>query len=245
MIKKMLVLLLLLLVLASCRSAGTAAGPERSPSRFYVDFGRGVAALERNDFASAIQSLNLAVAAQPGSARALNLRGLAFLMSGKTREARADFERVIVLDPGFAPAYQNLGCALEKEKKPAEAETVLRRGLERFPASAEIHFTLGSVLVSLGRTDEALAVMRRGLELEPDFFAKERQFSTGAGPQDGNGPELFFSYARLFAAMGDAAKTAEYLRWAKKAGFREWQRIAVLADFDPVRADPALQEFLK
>jgi predicted Zn-dependent protease len=131
------------------------------------------------------------------------------------------------------------------EKKLAEAEAVLRQGAERFPATAAMHFDLGSVLVLQGRIDEAMAALRRGVELDPEYLTRERQFATGPGLKEDGDPELSFSYARLFAAAGNAAKTAEFLQRAKKAGFKDWQRIAALNDFDPVRDDPALKEFLK
>ena len=243
--KKALALLLPLLALAACRSGGTAVKPKQDSNRFYIDFGRGVAALERSDYGAAIHSLSLALAEQPGSARTLNLRGVAYLMSGRINEAKADFESAIALDPAYGTAYQNLGGVLAKEMRLDEAEAVLRRALERSPASASAHFSLGSVLIFQGRSEEAMAVMRRGLELDPDYFAAEQRFTTGPGLQDANRPELFFSYARLFAASGDVGKTAEYLRLAKKAGFKDWQRIRTLGDFDPVRADPALEEFIR
>ncbi len=245
MTKKILVLSLVLLVSVACRSAGPAAKPKHDPGRFYADFGRGASALERNDYAAAIHFFSLAIGEKPESAKALNLRGVAYLMSGRVREAKADFERAIKLDAAFGTAYQNLGCALAKEMKLGEAEVVLRQALERSPASASAHFTLGSVLIFQERAEEAMAVMRRGLDLDPDYFSKEKPFSTGPGLQEANSPELFFSYARLFAAMGNAGKTVEFLQRARKAGFRDWERIRTLSDFDPVRADPALEEFLK
>jgi Flp pilus assembly protein TadD len=246
MMKKTCVLLLSLLVLAACRSGGPVLGkPERDSSRFYINLGKGVAALERNEYATAVQFLRLAVAERPGSAKALNLRGIAYLMSGKVHEARVDFEKVITLDPAYGPAYQNLGCTLVKEMKLDEAEAILRRALDRFPASASAYFTLGSILISLNRADEALAVMRRGLELDPAFFSTEKKFMAESDLLGTDRPELLFSYARLFAAAGDVGKAVENLRLAKKAGFKDWQRIRTLSDFDPVRADPALEEFLK
>ncbi len=243
--KREFFLVLSLLLVATCRSGKAPVGPKQDSGRFYVDFGKGVAALERNDFEAAIRSLSLAIAEQPGSAKAQNLRGIAYLMSGKSREARADFEKVIGLDPAYGPAYQNLGCALVKEMKLAEAEAVLRQALDRFPASASSYFTLGSVLVSQNRSDEALAMMRKGLELDPAYFSTAKKYAAGSTLLGADQPELLFSYARLFAATGDAGQTVEYLRQAKKAGFKDWQRIKALSDFDPVRADPALDEFLK
>ena len=245
MIKKVYVLMLSFFVLAACRSGGSIAGPGQDSSRFYVDFGKGVDALERNDYATAIHFFKLAVAEKPDSAKALNLRGVAYLMSGKIHEARADFEKVIGLDPAYGPAYQNLGCTLVKEMKLAEAEAVLRQALDRFPASASAYFTLGSILIFQNRTDEAMAMMRKGLELDPAYFSTEKKYAAESELLGADRPELFFSYARLFAAAGNAEKTVEYLRRAKKAGFTDWRRIRTLSDFDPVRDDPAVKEFLK
>ncbi len=245
MMKKYCILVFLLLLLAACRSGGPVAGPDQGASRYYVNLGKGVDALQRNDYPVAIHFLKLAVAEKPDSAKALNLRGVAYLMDGKIREARADFEKVIRLDPAYEHAYQNLGCCLVGEKKLDEAETALRRALDRFPVSASMYLTLGSVIVLQGRVDEAMAVLRKGMDLDPDYFTREKQFATGPGLQDSNSPELFFSYARLFAATGNAAKTAEFLGKAKAAGFSDWQRLATMSDFDPVRADPLLKEFMK
>lgn len=243
MTKKIAYLTLSMLILAAC--SGSAAKPKSDPNRFFADFGRGVDSLDRKDYATAIHSLSLAIAEQPRSTKALNLRGVAYLMSGKVNEAKADFAMAIQVDPAYGSAYQNLGCALVKERKLVEAEAVLRQALQRSPASASACFTLGSVLVLLGRGEEALAAMRRGLELDPDYLGKEQKFATGSGLQEENSPELFFSYARLFAATGDVGRTVEFLQRAKKAGFRAWERIATLSDFDAVRDDPALKEFLK
>jgi protein O-GlcNAc transferase len=243
--KKSCILVFLLLLLAACRSSGPASRPEQETSRYYVNLGKGVDALQRNDYQEAIHFLKLAIAEKSDSVRALNLRGVAYLMDDKIREARADFEKVIRLDPAFDRAYQNLGCCLAGEKKLAEAETTLRLALDRFPASASMYFTLGSVIVLQGRVDEAMAVLRKGMDLDPDYFTREKQFATGLGLQDTGSPELFLSYARLFAASGNAAKAAEYLGKARAAGFGDWQRLATMSDFDPVRADPLLKEFMK
>ena len=241
--KKPIIVLFALFLQVACRSGGTIPAPPVNPGLYFIHLGRGIAALQEKDFPAALHFLKLAVAERPDSPRALNLRGIALLMRGRAGEAKVDFERVIALDPGYESAYQNLGCCLVRKKEPAEAEIVLRRALERFPRSASLHFTLGSVLVLREKAEEALEVMRRGMDLDPAYFSREKRFETESDLQ-GGGPALFFSYARLFAARGDVGKTVEYLRQARKAGFSDWQRILELADFDPVRDDPALKEFL-
>jgi tetratricopeptide (TPR) repeat protein len=235
---------MLLSIVAGCRTGERVVKPEPKPGQFFIMLGKGVDALQRSDYPAAIHFLKLAVAERPASTKALNLRGVAWFMKGKTREAEADFAKVIQLDPGYETAYQNLGCALLHDMKLAEAERILRQALYRFPAGASAYFTLGTVLILQSRGDEAMAMLRKGLELDPDYFSRENQFSTELNPQDKGNPELLFSYARLFAAKGNIEKTVDYLRQAKKAGFRDWRRIGTMADFDPVRVDPALKEFI-
>ncbi len=241
--KKSCILLLFLIIVAGCRTGERVAKPEQKPNLFYVMLGKGVDAMQRSDYSTAIHFLKLAIRERPGSTKALNLRGVAWFMKGKTQEAKADFEKVIQLDPGYETAYQNLGCSLLNEMKLAEAERVLRQALYRFPAGASAYFTLGTVLVLQNKGDEAMAMLRKGLDLDPEYFSREKKFSTGLNPHEKNNPELFFSYARLFAANGNIEKTVDYLRLAKKAGFSDWRRIKTMNDFDPVRADPALKEF--
>ncbi len=241
--KKSCLLLLLLSIVAGCRTGDRVAKPEQKPSQFYTMLGKGVDAMQRSDYSAAIHFLKLAILERPASTKALNLRGVAWFMKGKNQEAAADFEKVIQIDPGYEAAYQNLGCTLLHEMKLAEAEKVLRRALDRFPAGAAAYFTLGTVLVLQNKGDEAMAMLRKGLALDPDYFSRENKFSTELNLHEKNNPELFFSYARLFAANGNIEKTVDYLRLAKKAGFSDWRRIKTMNDFDPVRADPALKEF--
>ncbi len=56
--------------------------------------------------------------------------------------------------------------------------------------------------------------------------------------------ETFFVYAKFYVSMGNIEKTLEYLEKAKEAGFDDWQRIEEENEFETVRKDPRIREFL-
>jgi cell division protein FtsB len=57
--------------------------------------------------------------------------------------------------------------------------------------------------------------------------------------------ELLFTYAKLYASVGNVEKTIEYLTKAEKAGFKDWHQIDTEREFEGIRKDQRIQDFIK
>ena len=57
--------------------------------------------------------------------------------------------------------------------------------------------------------------------------------------------ETYFIYAKAYAFAGNVDKTVEYLDKAREAGFVDWPRILREKEFEKVRDDTRVKNFLK
>lgn len=99
------------------------------------------------------------------------VRGLSFMMLGRTDEAIADFRKTIELCPNHAGGYNNLGALLnDKLKDYAGAAAAFRQAIQLDPGVAKQHTNLANALRGLRRDDEALESYTRALQLDPRDF---------------------------------------------------------------------------
>lgn len=200
--------------------------------------------MRRGDFGQAVAELEHAVSLNPGSARAHNYLGMAHEKLKEHDLARASFEKAIALDPSFAAAYNNLGSLHSLDDDHERAAELFAKAVALAPDLPAANFNLGNALLARGRTDEAMPYLVEALRLDPDFLESRSTLVVHVSAESLAGPETAFLYARLYAATGNVEKTVEYLGKAKSEGFRDWQRIAAEKEFETVRADPRVVEFL-
>ena len=131
----------------------------------------GIAALERNDLAAAIDFLSQAAAADPTNAAHRNNLGLALEAAERWGEARANFERAVAVAPYSATAHYNLGGLHLACGDYALAEASYRTALEVDPQNAAVCNNLGLSLSNQNRRDEAVDFFRMALQLRPDYAA--------------------------------------------------------------------------
>jgi len=128
------------------------------------------------DFATAAEMVDRAVALNPNSAIAWNLRGQAYLFGGQAAEALRSFERTIrlsPLDPSLYLALAGMGIALVELRRFDEAVAVARRAARQNEAYATTYRCLASALAHLGRDAEVQKVVSHLLEIDPDFRISE------------------------------------------------------------------------
>jgi adenylate cyclase len=128
------------------------------------------------DFATAAEMVDRAVALNPNSALAWNLRGHAYLFGGQAAEALRSFERTIRLSPLDPMLYMTLagmGIAFIELRRFDEAVAVARRAARQNQTYATTYRCLASALAHLGREAEVRNVVSRLLELEPKFRISE------------------------------------------------------------------------
>lgn len=170
-----------------------------SPSRQAL-IGAALAYYNRGDVSSARRLLDEHLAAQPGDAQALHLRGLVAYREGDYESAVALYERVFPVKRADAAYLNHLGLALWRLGDHAAAERALRKAMGLQPGAGDAARNLAAMLVAGGRDAQAEPIAR---EL------------AAAGGDRGEGHHLL---AGILERQGRAAEAMQAFREAVHAG---------------------------
>ena len=116
----------------------------------------------------AIAELKKILAAEPESAEAHLLLGLAYRIEGKPDllgEAVAELRQSLALNPEIGLA--RLSLAIPRHGRPARARDELNTALERTPNQPQLLALLGETERQLGNTDRAIELTRQALAVDP------------------------------------------------------------------------------
>ena len=127
----------------------------------------GLAYLDTNDSARALDAFQRAVQVGPQSAEAHNWLGVALSSKADLPAAIAEFRKAVALDPEYGRAYSNLGSALAQSGDYAEAVEVFQRALALEPNSVGAHLNLGMALREKGDLEAALEHLKGVAAAEP------------------------------------------------------------------------------
>ena len=130
-----------------------------------------------DDYDTAREMVDRAVALNPNSSRIWELRGFAYLTAGEPEEAIRSFERRIRLspfDPLLFSTLAGMSVALIGLRRFDEAISVAKKAVRQNPLYPFAYRCLASALAHLGHEAEARVAVAGLLELEPDFRISER-----------------------------------------------------------------------
>lgn len=234
------------LALSSCAIKKSApAKPELESKDFNFYLSQGISSLNRSDYEGALEEFSRAIALNPNSARAHNLRGVAFFQLRNFNDAEEQFHKAVALDASYTEAYNNLGSVFFAKRQLDKAEDMFKKALSLSPDSISALYSLGTLLLLQGKSEEGMSRLSRGIELDPDFLDTHKTLVVNIPSADAEMSEIHFTYAKVYAARGNVGKTVEFLTKAQKAGFRDWKRIMEDKDFEAVRENPRVKEFIR
>lgn len=216
-------------------------------------------AIDKMDFAAAIDPLQKYIAQRPDEAFPHFQLGYAYVGLQRGNEAKQEFSRAIALDPKMAEAHQNLGL-LEMNTDPAAAAEAFRRAAELQPTESRPRFLAARSLERLGKLPEAIEQYRSGLAISPksyeahhalgrvllrskDAAGAEEQFRAALELRPGDVPAtLGLATSLLDQKKFEAASTAfdEYLKSDSGNDDAHYQRTEALINLG--RYDDALSE---
>jgi len=127
------------------------------------------AAIDRNDFAAAIDPLQKFVAEKPDVAYAHFQLGYVYTALKRTDEARAEYQKCVTLDPKMAEAHLNLGILL-LPSDPAAAIEPLRQAVTLLPSQSRPRYLLGLAQEQSGDLTGAAASFDGAVHLDPKFL---------------------------------------------------------------------------
>jgi tetratricopeptide (TPR) repeat protein len=205
-------------------------------------------ALDKNDYATAIQIYSDAAAKYPTNATIHFQLGYAYTAQNDSENAAIHYRRATELDPQMAPAFVNLGLALI-DKHPAEAIAPLRKAIElhRLPVP---YYLLGVALEKNGNISGAIEEFRNALDVDSDnaeihlalarallqtqhYVEAEKEFRTAIALRPDEGlahyghAECLLEQKKNEAA---AAELATYLQSSPKDATAHIKRASILTD---------------
>jgi adenylate cyclase len=130
-----------------------------------------------DDYDTAREMVDRAVALNPNSSRIWELRGFAYLTAGEPEEAIRSFERRIRLspfDPLLFSTLAGMSVAFIGLRRFDEAISLAKKAVRQNPLYPFAYRCLASALAHLGHEAEARVAVAGLLELEPDFRISER-----------------------------------------------------------------------
>ena len=196
-------------------------------------------------FPDSLEYFRAALAKKPNNAQILNKMGIVELQTQHFKEAKKNFERVIRIDDSYADAYNNLGVVYYELKKYNKAITYYRKALEKRNDSASFYNTFAGAYFSKKEFEKSVAAYAEALRLDPDIF--ERTSRTGVSaqlPSPADRAKYDYVVARLYAKMGLAERSLQYLRRAIEEGYKDIALVYKDSEFSSLRKDPRFAELM-
>jgi tetratricopeptide (TPR) repeat protein len=199
---------------------------------------------EKN-YLDALDYYRAALAKHPNSASIYNKMGIAELLVQRYPEAKKSFERAIKADHNNADAYNNLGVIFYIGKKYSRAIDRYNKAIQLREETASYYSNLGAALFSKKEFEKSVLAYSRALEIDPDVF--ERTSKAGVSAQMSK-PEdrAHYDYvvAKLYAKMGEADRSLEYLRKAMEEGYKSIDNVYKDEEFAGLRKDKRFTDLM-
>ena len=154
----------------------------------------GAAALDRNDFAAAVDLLKRSLDQDSAQKDAWDDLGRAYAGLNEHDDAIRAFRKQIEVDPYHPRANSDLAEELQQQGKRDEAIAAYRKQIEIDPSSKSAHKNLGLLLAQVKKDDEAKTELEAAAAIPPDD------------------PEVKMALAQVYARTGNAEKSAALMK---------------------------------
>ena len=172
-------------------ASASTAKPTGSPQEMQDS---GAAALQRRDFAAAVDFLKSTVDQEPSRKDAWDQLGRAYAGLNQHDQAIAAFRKQIEIDEYHPRANNDLAAELQQQGKLDEAAAAYRKQTEITPYDKLPHKSLGLLLVQMKRDEDA----------RPELEA-----AAAIPPED---PEVKMALAQVYSRTGNAEKAAALMK---------------------------------
>ncbi len=187
----------------------------------------------RGNLSAAIEEYKKALERMPNDASIHNLLGICYQRHQDNGMARREYDRALELNPKYAEVWNNVGTLEQSQSRFRAAVRAYKKAIELKPTLARAYKNLGNAYLALSQFDEAFEALLEAFRLDPTILDSPGAAVPAAGI---DAATQYFYLAKLLATNGQKDAAFEYLRRAKEAGFR---------DFDRLEADKAFQALVK
>lgn len=181
----------------------------------------------------------------PASAPLINKVCRTEIMMLRWKEAQKTCQQAVHADPRFATAYGNLGVTYYCQRKFGAAIKNYQKAISLDSSTASFFSNMGAAYFAQRKFDRAVVAYERAMELDPDVFQRSsRTGITAQLPSPEDRARYDYTVARLYAKMGLADKSLEYLKKAREQGFKDMNNVYKDVDFAELRKDPRFSELM-
>jgi tetratricopeptide (TPR) repeat protein len=203
---------------------------------------RAAVQVARGRFEAAVEEYRQALEVQPYDATVHNKLGICYQRLRNDAMARREYDRALELDPGYAEVWNNIGTLEQSRMRFKAAVRAYKKAIETKPGLANSWKNLGSAYLALGEAERAFEAFQEAFRLDPTIVESQGPGIPAAGVDLAT---QNYYLAKLLATNGQTDAAIEFLRRAKEAGFRDFDRVRSDPAFKAVVADPRFEELAK
>jgi tetratricopeptide (TPR) repeat protein len=203
---------------------------------------RATAFAVRGNFSAAIDEYRKALEMMPNDASLHNKLGICYQHQQKSDSARREYERALELNPKYAEVWNNIGTLEQSRNRIRPALRAYKKAIELKPALATAWKNLGSAYLALSQFEQAFEALQEAFRLDPTILESQGAAVPAAGI---DAATEYFYIAKLLASNGHLDAALDYLRRAKSAGFRDFDRVASDKAFHALVQDARYKELAR
>ncbi len=152
-----------------------ASPPARVPEEAKRHNDKGVVALRKGDYDTAIKEFELALKLAPLFVQAQANLGLACHKRGFSDRGIRELKAAIEVNPNYADSYNYLGVIYTDKKLYKEAEDWFELAIDTYPAYDEAYYNLGMLYLKQNRSADALKAFIKATKIRPSFVEAHLQ----------------------------------------------------------------------
>jgi tetratricopeptide (TPR) repeat protein len=207
---------------------------------------RGDLMMVRKDYREAALAYQGLLELEPGNAQVLNKIGIAYEQLGEDTLAERFYKKALRANATSGFALNNLGTIEYSRERFGKAIKYYKKAVALGGDNlAPIYTNLGYAYCSVKLYPQAMESFSKALALDPNIF--EPKGTAGSLLQHRSTADpgtLYFLVAKSYAKLGDAVRTARYLKLARDDGYKNFLAAETDPDFARVIKDPQVQDVL-
>lgn len=182
----------------------------------------------------------------PKNAWLMNMLGVAYQMLDEPRKSEHYYRLSMKADKTFASPVNNLGTLQYARKHYGKAIGLYQKALPLSSDRSVVFSNLGYAYFANKEYPQAMDCFSKALALDPHIFDRKTGNGSIIQQRTATDPGLFyFLVAKTYALIGDAERTAHYLKLARDDGYKDIANVEKDPAFAKVIKEPAVREVLE
>jgi tetratricopeptide (TPR) repeat protein len=202
--------------------------------------------MARKDYAGAAKAFEAMLITDPHSASLLNKVGMAYELLGDIPHAERAYKKSVSADKHSSSALNNLGTIEYSAERYGKAIKYYKKAIATGDVVPADYTNLGYAYCGIKEFPRAMDAFNKALALDPEVFDHKGGIGSILQQRSTTDPaDLHFLLAKSYAKIGDAVRTARYLKMARDEGYKDFLSVEKDPAFARVIKDEGVQDVLK